>query len=539
MAAWFSSLPAPFGQIVLLNGSNGERVFPGEGSDRLPILKRIMKTKISPWSIAATILLGVLMCLQGQPPNFATLHNFTNGTDGANPYAAPLLSGKTLYGTTTSGGSDADNGTVFAVNIDGTGFLSLHIFSATDVDGFNSDGADPEAGLVLAGTNLYGTAYTGGTKGNGTVFSLATNQIEFDPLDSFPATDANGFNTLGADPTAGLVLAGNVLYGTAFVGGTAGNGTLFSLSTNGSGFSPLHNFSPANANGYNNDGADPFAGLVMTNNTLYGAAAFGGKAGNGTIFDYTITSHGGEFAALYSFSETNADGLNADGASPEAALCVSGNQLYGVASYGGAGGSGTIFSLNTNGTGFVTLYSFSEVDTNGLNSDGALPDDLILAGNMLYGTALYGGPVGTGTIFSFNLSNDEFTMLYSFSETNADGFNNDGALPNGVVLSGNVLYGTTVNGGTAGAGTVFGFALTQPPSLLGASIAQTNLVLSATNGQAGQTYYVLSSTNLSLPASQWKKVATNSLAVNGAFTITATNAVNPNAAQQFYLLESP
>jgi uncharacterized repeat protein (TIGR03803 family) len=340
------------------------------------------------------------------------------------------------------------------------------------------------------------------------------------------------------DPTAGLLLASNVLYGTAFAGGEAGNGTLFSLKTNGSGFSPLYAFPPVDANGYNNAGVEPYAGLIISNNILYGTAAFGGKAGNGTIFDYALKSNGGEFAPLYSFSETNADGVNADGASPEAALNISGNQLYGVASYGGTGGTGTIFALNTNGSGFVTLYSFSQIDTNGLNSDGALPDDLILAGHTLYGTAEYGGTAGTGTLFAFNLDNNEFTTLYSFSATNDDGFNNDGALPNGVIVSGNILYGTAANGGSVGAGTVFAFALTPQPVIIDTSFSETNLVLRGINGQSGQTCYVLSSTNLALPVSQWKKVATNDLGAHWAFTITATNAVNPSASQQFYLLES-
>jgi uncharacterized repeat protein (TIGR03803 family) len=270
---------------------------------------------------------------------------------------------------------------------------------------------------------------------------------------------------------------------------------------------------------------------------LYGTAAFGGKAGNGTIFEYALTSHGGEFALLYGFSETNADGLNSDGASPEAALILSGNRLYSVASYGGAGGSGTIFALNTNGTGFVALHSFSQTDTNGLNSDGALPDDLILAGHTLYGTAAYGGPSGTGTLFALNLDNNEFTTLYSFSATNDSGFNNDGALPNGVILLGNTLFGTTAYGGSTNGGTVFAFALTPQPTIIGASISETNLTLRGINGRSGQTSYVLSSTNLALPASQWNKVATNNLGADWAFTITATNAVNPSAPRQFYLLE--
>src|SRR5260221_9510504 len=81
---------------------------------------------------------------------FTTLHSFTGtntiftgvftNSDGAYPYAGLITnsSGNTLYGTAQAGGS-ADNGTVFAVNTDGTGFTTLHNFTATST---NSSGFD-------------------------------------------------------------------------------------------------------------------------------------------------------------------------------------------------------------------------------------------------------------------------------------------------------------------------------------------------------------------------------------------------------------
>ena len=84
-----------------------------------------------------------------------------------------ILSGNTLYGTADDGGSSG-NGTVFAVNTDGTGFTNLHSFTAmSGTSSTNSDGANPNAGLILSGNTLYGTTYGGGSSGNGTVFSLS------------------------------------------------------------------------------------------------------------------------------------------------------------------------------------------------------------------------------------------------------------------------------------------------------------------------------------------------------------------------------
>lgn len=55
-------------------------------------------------------------------------------------------------------------------------FTTLYSFSACSADASdfytNSDGAQPYAGLILSGSTLYGTASSGGTNGSGTLFSL-------------------------------------------------------------------------------------------------------------------------------------------------------------------------------------------------------------------------------------------------------------------------------------------------------------------------------------------------------------------------------
>jgi hypothetical protein len=69
------------------------------------------------------------------------------------------------------------------------------------------------------------------------------------------------------------------------------------------------------------------------------------------------------------------------------------------------------------------------------------------------------------------------------------------------------------------------------------SYSGTDLVVHGTNGLAGGTYYVLMSTDPAAPLSQWTRVATNVPVANGAFTITATNAFDPNAERRFYALQ--
>lgn len=103
--------------------------------------------------------------------------------------------------------------------------------------------------------------------------------------------------------------------------------------------------------------------------------------------------------SFYRFTSINSAFENNDGAYPAGGLIISGNTVYGTASQGGTVDGGTVFNVNTDGTGFTNLYSFSG------GVDGAQPQaGLILSGNTLFGTASEGGAEGDGTVFSFGVS---------------------------------------------------------------------------------------------------------------------------------------
>src|SRR5450759_3417370 len=170
----------------------------------------LMKTFIINLFLLPALIAGLGLIPAGRvtAQTFTNLHSFT-GSDGANPQAGLILSGTTLYGTAFQGGSSG-NGTVFAINTNGTGFTNLHSFI------YGSDGASPYAGLILSGNNLYGTAYQGGSLGHGTVFAVNPNGTGFTNLHSFTAT-SNYTNSDGANPYAGLILSGNTLYGLSLI----------------------------------------------------------------------------------------------------------------------------------------------------------------------------------------------------------------------------------------------------------------------------------------------------------------------------------
>jgi hypothetical protein len=75
----------------------------------------------------------------------------------------------------------------------------------------------------------------------------------------------------------------------------------------------------------------------------------------------------------------------------------------------------------------------------------------------------------------------------------------------------------------------------QPPVISSVSFRNRNFILSGTNGFAGDTYYVLTSTNLALPSGGWMRGATNMFDQTGSFSIT--NSVLPGAPPMFCRLQ--
>ena len=69
------------------------------------------------------------------------------------------------------------------------------------------------------------------------------------------------------------------------------------------------------------------------------------------------------------------------------------------------------------------------------------------------------------------------------------------------------------------------------------SLAGTSILLNGTNGQSGATYYLMTTTNVALPLSEWKTVGTN-VGAGNIFSFTGTGAVNSSLGHQFYILSS-
>jgi uncharacterized repeat protein (TIGR03803 family) len=224
---------------------------------------------------------GTLFAVNTDGSDFSTLYNFTalsgpylTNNDGGWPYASLLLASNTLFGVTSQGGTAA-NGTMFAIQPDGTDFTNLHTFDWTH------DGGYPVGTLISSSNTLYGIAFNGGPWNHGTVFAINPDGSDLRILHNFSAVNGST-NSDGANPTAGLVLANDVLYGTTRSGGASGVGTVFALHTDGSGFTTLHSFNGS-------DGAQPYAPLTLSGNSLFGTTYQGGGSGFGTVFSISFS----------------------------------------------------------------------------------------------------------------------------------------------------------------------------------------------------------------------------------------------------------
>jgi autotransporter-associated beta strand protein len=218
-------------------------------------------------------------------------------------------------------------------------------------------------------------------------------------------------------------------------------------------------------------------------------------------------------------------------------------------------------TVSTNATlaGTGTINGPVTVNVGGAIAPGAasigtltISNNLTLSGNMKVRVML--------DLLLFNFLSDEAVVSGALTNAGAGTVtvtNLGSALPTGASFT---LFNKPLTNGAAltvtGAGmswqnnlavngtiTVLGPAVLVPTvsaHISSFSMVGGNVVIIGTNGQSGGTYYLLDSTNVAKPLSQWTTVATNIMNTNGAsgaFTFTGTNVVTPGG-QQFYILSN-
>lgn len=321
------------------------------------------------------------------------LYSFGAGTSYAVCPTAALINVKGFFYGTTNGGPVAggivcatDYGSVFSINL-ATG-------AETDVHKFGNN-YGPVSNLINVKGALYGTTY--GNPRDGKVFDVDPTTDTVTVVHRFNGKD-------GAEPLAGLINVKGILYGTTSIGGGVRPcpgvgpdcGTVFSINPTTGAETVLYAFKGGR------DGAEPTAGLVEVNGTLYGTTAFGGSAtkcdggGCGTVFSFNPTTS--TETVIYAFKGGN-------GYDPAAGLINVDGTLYGTTVLSvdkdGYMEPGTVFSVNPTTGAEKVVYSFKG------GNDGGLPEaSLINVNGTLYGTTAAGGgagcgnSLGCGTVFS-------------------------------------------------------------------------------------------------------------------------------------------
>ena len=362
---------------------------------------------------------GLLACVSSASGalELTTLLSFDD-TNGALPCGA-LVEGRdhNFYGTTTLDGrfhGEFCQGTVFKISPQGR-LVTLVGFTGTN-------GSEPRSPLLLASDgSLFGTTVGGGVNGDyGTVFKLDPRG-GFTSLFSFDGTN-------GSNPNCIIEGKDGFLYGTTESFASWG-GTVFRMTPTGE-LTTLFVFNVTN-------GSDPQNLLQGEDGCLYGTTS-------GTVFRLTPTLG---FTTLYAFDGTN-------GGMPTSLIQSKDGNLYGTTGLGGANNNGTVFRLTTNGV-LTILHSFSRLENNGQNADGANPVGRLMqaADGCLYGGTLFGGEAalassgrgGVGTLFRITI-NGTLTTLCSFG--NFPKYYVTGAFPTGLVeAQPGRFYGATFVGG--------------------------------------------------------------------------------------------
>jgi uncharacterized repeat protein (TIGR03803 family) len=398
-------------------------------------------------------------------PVLNTLFRF-NGTDGSTPQAgltADPSGNGVLYGVTTGGGT-LGAGTVFRLAPPAKGqtawrYIILYSFQGSG--GSKPDGQSPQSEVLIDPKNgvIYGDTALGGPNNYGTVFQLRPPKSGSKWQESVLANFENG-TAKGENPNGALVFDGDGgLFGTALLGGTYNEGTIFHVGPpNGKGWQ-LKVLQQLGAT--STDSTQPFAGLVRDPSTgvLYGTSSTGGSNSKGTVFRLKAINGRWQKTILYSFKGAN------DGSTPLGKVIIgSDGSLYGTAALAGAYNSGVVFQLSPpTGTGTKWTYRVLHQFLGGTN-DGMQPKNLVVGSNgVMYGATLYGGGStvctgGCGTIYKMTppptgSKTWKEVVLYRFKGSN------DSASPQGMMVvdtaNNDTLYGTTIGGYNGGVGTIF------------------------------------------------------------------------------------
>jgi uncharacterized repeat protein (TIGR03803 family) len=236
--------------------------------------------------------------------------------------------------------------------------------------------------------------------------------------------------------TSSLVNAQGIyqMWGMTQAGGADNNGVIFSTNASGDNFTNRFQF-----NNIQNSGAYPQeTELTEYNGKFYGMTSQGGEENKGVIFEWNPITN--DYTKKIDF-------IGSNGAFPHGSLTLLNGIFYGMTGTGGTNDKEIIFEWNPTTNTLTKKIDF--IDAN----NGAYPlGNLTYNAGKFYGMTWQGGSFGSGVIFEWDPTTNDFNTKIHFNCTN-------GCSPYGNSLTFNSnngkFYGMNSSGGNGYIGVIF------------------------------------------------------------------------------------
>jgi autotransporter-associated beta strand protein len=247
--------------------------------------------------------------------------------------------------------------------------------------------------------------------------------------------------------------------------------------------------------------------LIKTGNGMWTLAGANTYTGTTVVNGGTLVVNGNQSAATGSITVNTSGALGGNGTNGGAAT------INGTLSPGVSIGRLTFTNTVTFGGGGKAFIEISKTPKT---------NDLV----RVLGALTYNGTLIVTNLSGTLASGDSFKIF------DAPTYNNGFSAFSLPALGGGLGWNTST---LASDGTISVIAVTVP-SITGITVGSSGIVITATGATNG-TFYVLSSTNVLLPGSNWTRISTNTFNASGNAIVT--NAINPSVRQTFYRLQLP